>query len=186
MIFSTRTIFRAVMISVVAVTLASCAAQTKVDKIESIKDQGYDTVPKKLSIVLLNGVEFSEGLKNNVVARINGCGVQANFFLYNNFKNADFFKSSDTVMSVGILNQDTTTKTAVGYFSAYVSRATYEFTLQDPKTQKNLWRSHMDFRQADPKATVDNAYRNEQSPDLVWADALVAQMKKDGLFPGCV
>lgn len=173
------------LILAVTLSLTACAKQTTVDKVESIKDQNYAGSPKTISFVQSKEVDFSEGLRTNIIAGLKTCGTDAKFFPFNNFKNDDFYKRSDSVMQVAIMTTAETTNLASGYASTFLSKATYEFTLQDLRSQKIVWRSRMEFDQADPHKVFDNAVRGEQSPDGVWAKALVEQMKKDGLLANC-
>ncbi len=167
------------------VALSACTVKTKVDKVESVRDQSYTASPKIISIIEGKNVDFPQVMRANIVAGLQACGVTGQFFPFNNFKNEDFYKKSDSTLQANILNSDATTRSNLGYSSTYMSRATYEFTLLDNKSQKNVWRARMDFQQPDPGDNFNNQMRGEHSPAEVWAAGLLSQMKKDGLLGAC-
>ncbi len=169
----------------VVTLLAGCAAQTKVDKVESIKASDVTEFPTVIAVIQQAGVDFDEAMKKNILDEASKCGVSLKFFYFNNYKQDNFFKNSSAVMWIKTLNTDTTTRGNLGYSSTYTSRATYEFTIEAKANQKNLWRARMDFMQADPGDAINNKWRGEVSPSVAWSNGLLTQMKKDGVLGSC-
>lgn len=161
--------------------ISGCTA-TKVNKIESIKDPSYAGEIRKISFIQGKEVDFSDKLMENIVNDLQSCGIEAKFYLSNNFMNASFFRESDTVMQISVLNHDETTRRSLSYNGTYVSRVTYDFFLKDVRSGKNTWRAHMDFHRDAPGANFDFQYAD---PDIQWSKALLNRMILDGLLKSC-
>jgi hypothetical protein len=166
---------------VLSIIICSCTV-TKVDKIESSTDPLYSGEIKKISIIQENGVDFSEKLMENVANMMQSCGAEAKFYLSNNFMNSNFFRESDSIMRVMQLNHDERTMRSLYYNGTYVSRVTYEFSVQEVRSKKIIWKAHMDFHRDAPGANYDFKYAD---PDVQWSKALLNRMVQDGLLKSC-
>ena len=134
---------------------------------------------RSISIVQGKSVILGDVIRNTLVTGMLECGATAEFLPIDNYKDKDFYKKSDSILQVEKLIG---TRSTNGYI-AYAS--TYEITLQDIKSGTNVWRFRMELLEAAPTDPITKQLRGEPDARVVWANAVLAQMKKDGIFSSC-